>query len=108
MNLTGPSGAPPAGERLTKPLDLQALVSQLGSEVAETLSSALERVTTLSATGKIDRASLRMLREEIDRARRAGIMGQQVVRLGNGRVQLTNERLDLTALLSEALRQRGR
>ena len=87
---------------------MQALVSQLGSEVAETLSSALERVTTLSATGKIDRASLRMLREEIDRARRAGIMGQQVVRLGNGRVQLTNERLDLTALLSEALRQRGR
>ena len=108
MNLTGPSGAPPAGERLAEPLDLQALVSQLGSEVAETLSSALERVTTLSATGKIDRASLRMLREEIDRARRAGIMGQQVVRLGNGRVQLTNERLDLTALLSEALRQRGR
>ena len=108
MNLSGPSGAPPAGKRLSEPLDLQALVTQLGSEVAETLSSALERVTTLSATGKIDRAGLRQLREEIDRARRAGIMGQQVVRLGNGRVQLANERLDLTALLSEALRQRGR
>ena len=108
MNLSGPSDAPAAGKRLAEPLDLQALVSQLGSEVAETLSSALERVTTLSATGKIDRAGLRMLRDEIDRARRAGIMGQQVVRLGNGRVQLASERLDLTALLSEALRQRGR
>ena len=108
MNLSGLSGAPPASKCLAEPLDLQALVTQLGSEVAENLSSALERVTVLSATGKIDRAGLRQLREEIDRARRAGIMGQQVVRLGNGRVQLANERLDLTALLREALRQRGR
>ncbi|MCY7314916.1 MAG: hypothetical protein LH480_04665 [Rubrivivax sp.] len=108
MDLTDHPGALPLGRRLAEPLDPQALVAQLGSEVAATLSSALERVTTLAATGKIDRAGLRLLREEIDRARRAGIMGQQVVRLGNGRVQLANERLDLTGLLSEALRQRGR
>ena len=108
MDLSDLTGAPPAGRRLAEPLDPQALVAQLGSEVAATLSSALERVTTLAATGKIDRAGLRLLREEIDRARRAGIMGQQVVRLGNGRVQLANERLDLTGLLHEALRQRGR
>lgn len=98
----------PTGRRVAEPLDPQALVAQLGSEVATHLSSALERVTTLTATGKIDRAGLRALRDEIDRARRAGIMGQQVVRLGNGRVQLANERLDLTGLLREALRQRGR
>jgi CheY-like chemotaxis protein len=108
MDLADLSGAQPVGRRMAEPLDPQALVAQLGSEVAATLSSALERVTTLAATGKIDRAGLRLLREEIDRARRAGIMGQQVVRLGNGRVQLANERLDLTGLLSEALRQRGR
>ena len=108
MDLSDLTGAPPAGKRLAEPLDPQALVAQLGSEVAATLSSALERVTTLAATGKIDRAGLRLLREEIDRARRAGIMGQQVVRLGNGHVQLANERLDLTGLLHEALRQRGR
>jgi hypothetical protein len=65
-------------------------------------------VTALTATGRIDRAGLSALRDEIDLARRAGIMGQQVVRLGNGRVQLAHERLDLTALLREALRQRGR
>ena len=108
MDLSDLTSAPAAGRRMAEPLDPQALVAQLGSEVAATLSSALERVTTLAATGKIDRAGLRLLREEIDRARRAGIMGQQVVRLGNGRVQLANERLDLTSLLSEALRQRGR
>jgi hypothetical protein len=93
---------------LPEPVDAQALVGQLGSEVAATLSSALERVTELTATGRIDRASLRALREEIDRARRAGIMGQQVLRLSNGRVQLAQERLDLTSLLRESLRQRSR
>lgn len=110
-NLTGTApgtGTGNASRRMAEPLDPQALVAQLGSEVAATLSTALERVTTLAATGKIDRAGLRALREEIDRARRAGIMGQQVVRLGNGRVQLANEKCDLTGLLREALRQRGR
>jgi CheY-like chemotaxis protein len=89
-------------------LDPQALLAQLGSEVASTLSSALERVTTLSTSGRIDREGLRRLREEIDLARRAGIMGQQVVRLSSGRVKLARERLDVTALLREALVMRGR
>ncbi len=108
LELTDPTGPTSLGRRVVQPVDSQALVAQLGSEVAAHLSSALERVTTLAATGKIDRAGLRALKDEIDRARRAGIMGQQVVRLSSGRVQLANERLDLTGLLSEALRQRGR
>jgi CheY-like chemotaxis protein len=108
MELRDLSGATPPGRRAPEPLDAQALTAQLGSEVAANLSTALERVTTLAATGKIDRAGLRALRDEIDRARRAAIMGQQVVRLSSGRVQMANERADLTGLLSEALRQRGR
>jgi hypothetical protein len=108
LELTDPTAPTAMGRRVVEPVDSQALVAQLGSEVANHLSSALERVTTLAATGKIDRAGLRALRDEIDRARRAGIMGQQVVRLSSGRVQLASERLDLTGLLSEALRQRGR
>jgi hypothetical protein len=105
----GALGAPtPAGPPAAAPLDPRALVAQLGSEVASTLSAALERVIALSATGRIDQGSLRALREEIDLARRAGIMGQQVVRLGNGRVPQAHERLDLTALLREAMRQRAR
>jgi hypothetical protein len=98
----------PGGKRAAERLDPDSIVAQLGREVAITLSSALERVTTLAATGRIDRSGLRALREEIELARRAGIMGQQLVRLGNGHVQLANERLDLTSLLREALRQRGR
>jgi hypothetical protein len=109
MDLTDlgrPAGA--STPRNVEPLDPQALIAQLGSEVASTLSSALERVATLAATGRIDRDGLRALRDEIDLARRAGIMGQQVVRLCNGRVQLASERLDLTGLLREALLQRSR
>lgn len=97
-----------AGRPQVEPLDPQALIAQLGSEVATTLSSALERVAALEAAGQADLVTLGVLREEIDLARRAGIMGQQVVRLANGRVHLASERLDLTALLREALRQRGR
>ncbi len=95
-------------QRPSQPLDPHALLSQLGCEVARTLSSALERVTTLAATGRIDRSSLQALRDEVDRARRAGIMGQQVSRFASGRVQVASERLDLTGLLLEALRQRRR
>jgi len=108
MDLSDLTGNPPGAKRMAEPLDPHALVAQLGGEVAANLSTALERVTALAATGKIDRAGLRLLRDEIDRARRAGIMGQQVVRLSSGRVQIANERLDLNGLLREALRQRGR
>ncbi len=98
----------PDAPSLTEPLDASTLVAQLGSEVASTLSSALDRVHNLVATGRIDRSSLRALSEEIDLARRAAIMGQQVVRLANGQVPLAAERMDLTALVRDALRQRSR
>jgi hypothetical protein len=109
MDLSGPGRLPTSsGPYIAEPLDPQTLIAQLGSEVATTLSAALDRVTALEASGQVDGETLRLLREEIDLARRAGIMGQQVVRLCNGQVQLTHERLDLAALLREVLRQRGR
>lgn len=109
MDLAELAKAPaPTLRRPPQALDTRALVAQLGSEVASTLSSALERVTALATSGRIDKAGLRALREEIDLARRAGIMGQQVVRLANGHVQVAHEPLDLTAMLLEALRQRAR
>ncbi len=109
MDLSGLGRSPTfAGRSNVEPIDPQALIAQLGGEVATTLSAALDRVSALEASGQVDGETLRLLREEIDLARRAAIMGQQVVRLCNGRVHLANERLDLTALLREALRQRGR
>lgn len=103
-----PGGAPATRRRQDSSLDPVALIAQLGGEVAATLSAALERVVDLAATGRIDKASLRALREEIDLARRSGIMAQQLVRLSSGQVPLASERLDLTAMLRDALLQRGR
>jgi hypothetical protein len=84
------------------------IIGQIGSEVGLPLSAALERVTVLATTGKIDRAGLRALREEIERARRAGMIGQQLARFASGRIRQTPEQLSLTQMLREVLLQRGR
>lgn len=72
------------------------------------LSAALERVNALATTGKISRTGLRELREQIELARRIGIMGQQVNRLASGRVRQVAERVDLTAVVRDALLQHRR
>lgn len=95
---------PPAGDGV----DGHALLGQLGSEVASALSTALERVNAIATTGKIGRKGLRELRENIELARRVSIMGQQVNRLASGRVRQQAERIDLTALLRDALAQHRR
>ena len=84
-------------------VDPYALVNRLGEEVAQSLSSAQERVTTLINTGRIDRSSLHGLREEISRARRAAMIGQQVGRYASGRIQQVRERLELSSLLMNIL-----
>jgi hypothetical protein len=89
-------------------VDGHALLGQLGSEVASALSAALERVNAVATTGKISRQGLRELRELLELARRIGIMGQQVNRLATGRVRQVAERVDLTAVLREALLQHRR
>lgn len=88
-----------------EPIDL---VAQVGSEVAAAMTLALERVNALTLTGRIDRAGLRSLRDEIERARRAGLLGQQVSRFASGRLRLSEERIDLTATLRQAVSQRSR
>lgn len=86
----------------------RALIAQIGSEIGTSLSSALERVTTLSATGKIDRLGLRALRDEIELARRVGMVGQQLARFASGRIRQSPETLSLTQLTRDVLLQRGR
>lgn len=88
--------------------DASGVVAQLGAEVARALTAALERVSTLAATGQVDRDDLRELRDEITLARRVGIMGQQLVRLGKSDVSLSRERIALTDVLREALQLRQR
>jgi len=84
------------------------IIGQIGTEVGLPLSAALERVTVLATTGKIDRAGLRMLREEIERARRAGMIGQQLARFASGRIRQSPEQINVTQMLRDVLLQRGR
>lgn len=84
------------------------LTAQIGREVAEPLSSALERVITLTTTGRIDRDGLRALRVEIERARRAGMVSQQLARFASKRLRQSHERLNLANTLQSVLTHRAR
>lgn len=86
----------------------QELLAQAGRELAEPLTAALERVATLTTTGRIDRAGLRTLLGEVDRARQAGIWCQQISRLASGRVRQTHERVHLTNTIQSVLAHRAR
>jgi hypothetical protein len=84
------------------------LVSDIGAEIASPLTAALERIHALIATGKIDRAGLRALREEVEQARQVGIVGQQLTRFASGRVKQSQERLQLADALNGVLGHRAR
>ncbi|MEO9068125.1 MAG: hypothetical protein ABI281_08375 [Caldimonas sp.] len=84
------------------------LVSQVGAEIAEPLTAALERIHVLTATGKIDRAGLRALRDEVEQARQAGMIGQQLTRFASGKVRQSHEVLQLEEVLKSVLALRSR
>ena len=84
------------------------LVSDLGAEIAAPLTAALERIHTLVATGRIDRAGLRALREEVEQARQIGMIGQQLARFASGRVRQSHERVQLAEVLKGVLAHRAR
>jgi len=82
------------------------LACQIGVEVATPLTQALERALELQATGRIDRPGLHLLVSQIEHARRASMVGQQIARLARGGTQQHNENLNLTQALREVLAQR--
>lgn len=84
------------------------LVAQIGAEVATPLTAALERINTLTSTGKIDRAGLRALRDEVETARQAGMIGQQLTRFASGRIRQSHERLQLADVLNGVIAHRTR
>lgn len=111
MGADAPTAREPA---LPLPLDPHSgehwreLLTQVAAEIASPLTAALERVNSLATTGRIDRQDLRALRDEVERARRVGLVGQQLTRFASGRVRQSHERLQLTQLLKDVLVQRGR
>lgn len=84
------------------------LVSEVGAEIAGPLTAALERIHELTTTGRIERASLKALREEVEQARRAGMLGQQLSRLASGRLRQSHERLQLASTFKGVLAHRNR
>jgi len=86
----------------------QKLVAEMGAEIAAPLTAALERITTLTSTGRIDKRGLRALREEVEAARQIGMIGQQLTRFASGRVRQSHERLQLADVLNGTLAHRAR
>ena len=86
----------------------QELVSQIGAEIAAPLTAALERINTLTSTGKIDRRGLRALRDDVEAARQAGMIGQQLTRFASGRVRQSPERMQLADVLHGVIAHRAR
>ena len=84
------------------------LVAQIGAEVAAPLTAALERINALTSTGRIDRLSLRALRDEVETARQAGMVGQQLTRFASGRLRQSHERLQLADVLNGVIAHRMR
>jgi CheY-like chemotaxis protein len=87
---------------------MQELLAQVGRELAEPLTAALERVNALVTTGRIDRSGLKMLLAEVDRARQAGIWCQQISRLSSGRARQSHERVHLSNTVQSVLAHRSR
>lgn len=109
MSAPAPPPPPPVHpEALDLVEPWRALAAQVGHEVAEPLSAALERVIQLTTTGRIDRDGLRALRIEIERARRVGMVSQQLARYASKRLRQSHERLDLAQTLQAMLTHRAR
>jgi hypothetical protein len=103
-----PWGAPERNAIPPGHAPFREMVGQLGLAITAPMTSALERVNAFATTGRMDRAGLRGLREEIERVRRLGLIAQRICRFASGRVGQTQERLNLTRMLHDALAQRGR
>ena len=84
------------------------LVSDIGSEIAAPLTSALERIHALTTSGRIDKAGLRALGDEIAAARQVGLNAQQLIRFGSGKLRQSHERVPLANTVSTMLTHRSR
>lgn len=98
----------PTAEEVNASQRWHELVAEIGAATAAPLTAALERIQALITTGRIDRTSLRALREEVELARQAGITGQQITRFASGRLRQSHERLQLADTLKGVLAHRQR
>lgn len=102
MTAEPPPAATPAAVANDNPT-LGDVVARLAAEVAGPLTQALDRVVALAASGRIDRAGLQALRDEIGLARAAGLRGQQIARFIDGQAHPAVERVALAEVLRAAI-----
>jgi len=79
------------------------VVHQIGAEVAGALTPALDSVRLMQNTGRIDRAGLDALLAQIEQARHASMLGQQIARLAGGGIQQQPEALSLAQAVQDVL-----
>lgn len=96
----------PANRELSQQA-LGQVVARLSADVSGPLTQALQRVVSLGASGSIDRQSLHALWQEIDSARRAGLMSQQIARFVTGQAHPGIERVQLTDVLRDVLTEQS-
>lgn len=84
------------------------LIAELGAEIAHPLTLALERVNALTSSGQIDRAGLRLLREEIETARHLGMTAQLLARFASAGLAQSRERVALHDTVQSVLTHRKR
>lgn len=82
------------------------LANQISVAVAAALTPALDSVRQMQDSGRIDRAGLHALVMQIEQARHASMLGQQIARLAHGGIQQQPEALDLSHALQAVLAQR--
>jgi len=86
--------------------DLRCLVTRLSTEVAARLTRALDHLGELADSGRPDGKLLQSVGDEIAGARRAGIVGQQIVRLASGAVHPETEPVLVCEMLRALVAQR--
>jgi hypothetical protein len=99
------SGAGPAEGGDTPRMWLDWL-AQAGTEIAMPLTTAIDGVRMVAASGRLDGAEAARLLDDLARARQAAIVAQQLVRVASGQARHVPERLDLAATLRTVVAER--
>jgi hypothetical protein len=110
LNPTSTPGKSPSGRLLPAGAPhgdaAWGLANQIAVEVASALTPALDSVRQMQASGRIDRAGLHALVTQLEQARAASMLGQQIARLAHGGIQQQPEALNLSHALQAVLAQR--
>ncbi len=94
--LSGATGPAAAGDACQPWIDWLA---QAGTEIAMPLTTAIDGMRMVAASGRLDGADAARLLDDLSRARQAAIVAQQLVRVATGQARHVPERLDLAATL---------